>query len=308
VLREHGLIAGLKWLGEWMRRHELEVSVESDHDVVVLLEDQSVLLFQSVRELLINAAKHAKCTRAVVRVTQGPRQLTVAVKDDGTGFNLAAAEAAGLRGSGAAGSSKFGIFSVRERMKAMGGSLTIESEPGQGTTATLMMPLTVRATSPDHSLSREAPAVAPPAVSPAKEGRRRTPKRIRVLLVDDHAMVRQGLRSVLDTYADMEVVGEAWNGKEAVALVRKLQPAVVIMDINMPGMTGIEATANIKAEFPSVVVIGLSVNAETDNQEAMKRAGAEKLLTKEAAVDRLYQAIQSALHPISSARRTPAAV
>lgn len=309
VLREHGLIAGLRWLGEWMRRHELEVAVEADHDMVVLLEDQSVLLFQSVRELLINAAKHAQCRRAVVRVTQGPRQLSITVKDDGTGFNLAAAAAAGAKGTGATGSSKFGIFSVRERMKAMGGALTIESAPGQGTTATLIMPLTVRTPSSSQNQEHEAPAVIAPAVGTGKGGNpRRTSKRIRVLLVDDHAMVRQGLRSVLDTHPDMEVVGEAWNGKEAVALVRKLQPAVVIMDINMPGMTGIEATANIKAEFPSVVVIGLSVNAEADNQEAMKRAGAEKLLTKEAAVDRLYQAIQSALKPASAGRRTPTPV
>ena len=83
--------------------------------------------------------------------------------------------------------------------------------------------------------------------------------KIRVLLVDDHAMVRQGLRTVLDSYADIEVVGEAWNGEEAVAGTDRLRPAVVVMDINMPKMNGIEATRLIKARHPDIIVIGLSV-------------------------------------------------
>jgi DNA-binding NarL/FixJ family response regulator len=121
------------------------------------------------------------------------------------------------------------------------------------------------------------------------------PAKIRVLLVDDHAMVRQGLKTVLDSYADIEVVGEAWDGEEAVKAVERLHPAVVLMDINMPKMNGIEATAHIKARHPEIIVIGLSVQAGGANEEAMKKAGAAMLLTKEAAVDELYQAIREAL-------------
>lgn len=118
---------------------------------------------------------------------------------------------------------------------------------------------------------------------------------IRVLLVDDHAMVRQGLRTVLDGYADLAVVGEAANGQDAVALAETLNPAVVVMDINMPQMNGIEATAAIKGRSPDTIVIGLSVNAQGDNQQAMTAAGASMLLTKEAAVDELYRSIQDLL-------------
>ena len=114
---------------------------------------------------------------------------------------------------------------------------------------------------------------------------------IRVLLVDDHAMVRQGLRTVLDSYADIEVVGEAWNGQEAVIGTDRLRPAVVIMDINMPKMNGIEATRVIKERHPDIVVIGLSVQVGGENERAMKQVGAALLLTKEAAVDELYQTI-----------------
>ena len=117
---------------------------------------------------------------------------------------------------------------------------------------------------------------------------------IRVLLVDDHAMVRQGLRSVLESYADVDVVGEAADGEAAIADAERFRPSVVIMDINMPRMNGIEATARIKARFPETVIIGLSVNAG-GSQEAMIAAGASALLTKEAAVDELYHSIQTVL-------------
>ena len=119
------------------------------------------------------------------------------------------------------------------------------------------------------------------------------PKSLTVMLVDDHAMMRQGLRSVLEAHDDIQIVGEASDGQEALAMVQELQPAVVVMDINMPRLNGIEATAQIKAQHPGVRVIGLSVNAGPNNREAMLQAGADMLLTKEAAVEDLYRCIQS---------------
>jgi DNA-binding NarL/FixJ family response regulator len=124
---------------------------------------------------------------------------------------------------------------------------------------------------------------------------------IRVLLVDDHAMVRQGLRSILATYPDFEVVGEACNGEEALRYVRELVPSVVVMDINMPKLNGIEATARIKRNYPHVVVVGLSVNTSDENRNAMTAAGATRLITKEAAVEQLYAEIKESVNRRSSA-------
>jgi len=104
-------------------------------------------------------------------------------------------------------------------------------------------------------------------------------------------MVRQGLRTVLESYPDIDVIGEAWNGEEAVAFVEQRQPSIVLMDINMPKMNGIEATESIKSRYPEIIIIGLSVNAGSENSKAMAKAGASALLTKESAVDQLYQAI-----------------
>jgi CheY-like chemotaxis protein len=118
---------------------------------------------------------------------------------------------------------------------------------------------------------------------------------ITVLLADDHAIVRQGLRSVLDAYPDIEIVGEACNGEEAVSAVRHLRPSVVVMDINMPKMDGIAATRHITLQYPDIVVVGLSVNAGDDSTTAILTAGAVALIAKEAAVDQLYPTIQNAL-------------
>ncbi|HEX5545737.1 MAG TPA: PAS domain S-box protein, partial [Nitrospira sp.] len=290
VLRDHGLTASLKWLAEYMKKkHEQTVTVAvSDDHGFNLPEDQRVLLFQSVRELLINSAKHAGTGQAILRMEKQADHLCITVKDEGTGFDLAAAAVAGVP-SGEI-SSKFGLYSIQERMRALGGSFTIDSAPGYGTVATLILPLARSGVGGVESGEQEgkgqhgtSPLSA--AHSPLAAGA------IRVLLVDDHAMVRQGLRSLLDAYADIQVIGEARDGVEAVKLVEKLRPRVVVMDVNMPKMNGIEATIQIKTKWPAITIIGISVNVGDDNNDAMQRAGAATLLTKEAAVEQLHDTI-----------------
>jgi len=304
VLHEFGLVPALRWLADRMGRHNLQVDVRADGvGEITLAEDQAVLLFQSVRELLINAAKHGQSGRAFLSIERQSGALSVKVEDDGKGFDPSAAFAAEVP---TALSSKFGLYSIRERMTALGGRLDLASQPGQGTTARLMLPLGETSESSDPAVDRRAGSTPHVETSPRLMAESEnlladgpfagmTPKQkatIRVLLVDDHAMVRQGLRSVLETYADVEIVGEARDGFEALACVERLQPSVVIMDVNMPGMNGIDATRRIRESHPNTIVIGLSVNAGTENDQAMKQAGAAVLLTKEAAVEELYSAIQ----------------
>ncbi|HEX5550906.1 MAG TPA: response regulator transcription factor [Nitrospira sp.] len=81
-------------------------------------------------------------------------------------------------------------------------------------------------------------------------------QKIRVLIVDDHVMVRQGLRAVLQSYPNIDVVGEAGNGEEAISSVPKLQPTIVVMDIGMPNLDGIGATRLIKTQYPEIAVLG----------------------------------------------------
>ena len=119
---------------------------------------------------------------------------------------------------------------------------------------------------------------------------------IRVLLVDDVQKVRETLRSILATYPGFEIIGEACNGEEALEAVQILKPSVVVMDINMPKLNGIDATMRIKISYPHVVIVGLSVSASDAHRRAMTAAGATTLISKYMAVEQLYAEIQAAIH------------
>jgi len=110
---------------------------------------------------------------------------------------------------------------------------------------------------------------------------------IRVLLVDDVGDVRHTLRTHLATSPHFEVVGEASDGREAMLAVHHLRPSVVVMDINMPRLDGIRATAWIKRTLPQVEVVGLSVFASEEARELMMAAGATTVVSKEEAVEYL---------------------
>lgn len=292
VLHEFGLSAALRWLGEQMHRYQLHVTVRIDPaEDWRLPEDQAVLVFQSVRELLINAAKHAVSKQASIIAEERGGCLRIVVEDQGVGFDLLAMATQ----QPSPISSKFGIFSIRERMNALGGRLDLRSVPGEGTRATLILPLSPRPPQVTDVSGSTVLLSDAPAHPQNKSHKSPLHGPCRVLIADDHAMVRQGLRSVLEGFPDIDVIGEASNGQEAVDLTEQFKPSAVVMDINMPFMNGIEATAKIKTRHPDIVVIGMSVNASVDNHDAMRTAGASVLLTKEAAVDQLHGAIQTAV-------------
>jgi DNA-binding NarL/FixJ family response regulator len=105
--------------------------------------------------------------------------------------------------------------------------------------------------------------------------------KIRVMLADDHMVVRQGLSALIEGQSDMEIVGEAADGVEAVNLARRCSPDVILMDINMPKMNGLEATRIISAELPQTRIIGLSINDDPETIAAMQAAGAANHVGKD---------------------------
>lgn len=119
-------------------------------------------------------------------------------------------------------------------------------------------------------------------------------KRIRILLADDHAILRAGLRALLATENDLEVVGEASDGAEAIRLTQALRPDVVVMDIGMPGVSGIDATAHIKRELPHTKVLILSTHDDQGYLRQVLRAGASGYVLKRAADTDLLAGIRAA--------------
>ena len=121
----------------------------------------------------------------------------------------------------------------------------------------------------------------------------------RVLLVDDESLVRRILKQILAGYPDMELVGEAATGYEAISAVERLQPDIVVMDIRMPGLDGIAAAREIRFKYPDVKIIGLSEYAYGYNTDAMEKAGAVGVYQKSSAFEELYLAIKkvTGIHP-----------
>jgi DNA-binding NarL/FixJ family response regulator len=133
-------------------------------------------------------------------------------------------------------------------------------------------------------------------------------RKTRVLVVDDHTIVRQGLRAILESEDDIEVVGEAADGREAVRKGMTLHPDVVVMDVSMPRMNGLEATSRLVKDCPSIRVVALTMHSSEEYVYSLLRAGARGYLLKESVSSDLVEAIHSVvgggtyLHPCISTK------
>jgi DNA-binding NarL/FixJ family response regulator len=116
---------------------------------------------------------------------------------------------------------------------------------------------------------------------------------MRILLADDHQIVREGLRSLLQQHDDMEVIAEARDGRGAVQLAHELRPDVVVMDVGMPGLNGIEATRQITSQEPHARIVALSMHSDRRFMGEMLKAGAKGYLLKDGAFEELATAIRS---------------
>jgi signal transduction histidine kinase len=268
ILFTQGLGAALHWLPEYFSRYGLRVHVESHVPSVTLPEDRSVLLYQSVRELLFNVLKHAGTNEATVKIgiiDQCILRITVA--DGGAGFDVVAA---GGETDG------FGLFSIRERIEGLDGTLSILSSPGCGTQIDLSIPIG------DVVGSSERPREEGHETDKGPPSLPRGSSSCYVMIVDDHATVRQELAKCLATMKEVIVIGEASDGREGVELARTLSPDLILMDITMPVLDGIEATRQILAQNPRVKVVGITIYTDTDLHKRLIAAGAVATLTKDA--------------------------
>jgi len=275
VLYEDGLSSALQWLAEETeRRHNMRVIVDGSHADAGFDDDLNALLFESVRELLFNASKYAGVDVAMLEVYQDDDHLTFQVRDTGVGFEPDP-DYESASGSG------FGLFSIRERITALGGEVSVQSQPGEGTTVELRVP---KAVAGDEETPSGAGDEAEPSGEPAPVAEERAaaaaPATRHVVVVDDHAMVREGIASVLADDGRVTVTGEAGDGAEALDQLAQQQPDAVLVDVHMPHMNGVETTREIRRRWPQVVPIGLSVDNDASIDSRMREAGAADFIAK----------------------------
>jgi PAS domain S-box-containing protein len=290
VLYNAGLAGALEWLaGQMHEKHGLTVDVEVDPQAEPSDEGTRVFLFQAVRELLSNVVEHGQTDRAWIRMRLDRAYVRIEVRDQGIGFDPMRMEVvAGIPGG-------FGLFNIRERLELLGGRMEIDARQGEGTRVAIVAPLrpapSAEIPAPEPVAPEERPETRPVAAHPPHAAARPPAGLVRVLLADDHPVVRKGLADLLRERPEIDLVGEASDGEEAVALARETKPDVVLMDVSMPNLNGIEATRYITAEMPNVRVIGLSMHEEEDMPRAMREAGATVYLSKTTASETLVDAI-----------------
>ena len=277
ILHHSGLVPAFKWLCQQMKeRFGMYVQLVSDAAELFGNMPYRVFLFRAVHELLFNVVKHAGVKSARVDLGISDSKVFVKVSDHGIGFDPAILnnmpEKAGL-----------GLLSLRLRASYIGGSFNIESAPGKGCKFSISIPLSMEFVGVEKNV-----CPATPLNMVVKSGT------IRILLADDHKVMRDGLIRIIQVQPGIEIVGEAANGLEAIELARQHRPDVIIMDVGMPDMDGIEATRLLKTELPDARIVGLSMFKDDSVAQRMFSAGADAFVFKTASSAELLKAIYGA--------------
>ncbi|MBD3287294.1 response regulator [candidate division KSB1 bacterium] len=283
VLHEAGLLGALKWLGSRLQEKNLfTVKLIASDDVEPVIEETRFLLFECVRELLFNAIKHACVSEAKVELKRtNDDEVRIIVSDRGKGFDPYIVK---KRRSEKV---TFGLFSIQERLVHIGGRMKIESAPDQGTKVMLTAPIGHKSTSQKIHDKAEHKRDTETIQIHSKNNI------INLLIVDDHKIMREGLVGMFRGLQDIEVVGEAENGEQAIEMAEALKPDVIIMDVNLGKMSGAEATRQIMRRHPEIRVIGLSMHADKSVANAMLSAGAIEYLTKSGPSEHLIEVVRT---------------
>ena len=273
------LQAAVRWVVQKMERHGLQIDVRDEAGTLTLSEELLTVSYQTIQELLFNVLKHAGTKKAALSLARTHDSLVISVTDHGQGFDSS-------RGRPPSDEGGFGLLNIRERLELLGGGLEISSTAGFGTCATVTLPF--------HPPAGEARQIAEVKRPESTERGVHSPSsRIRVALIDDHRMVRDGLRHIIEAEKDMCVVAEADNGHDGIEMVKRVEPDVVLMDVNMPILNGIEATRHLAPAYPRVSIIGLSIQDDASMIERMRAAGAVEFVSKEEAGNKLVDVIRA---------------
>ncbi|HLV80237.1 MAG TPA: response regulator, partial [Chthonomonadaceae bacterium] len=258
-----------------------------------LLPEQRAALLRIAQESLSNIRKHARAQRVRVGLNYGVEEVTLLVEDDGIGFDTTTPATLDSQGG-------YGLFGMNERARALGGEAQIESTPGWGTRVRVALPYHPASALPARGERLEKALVPTPEPPLASEEilapiyAEASADAIRVVIADDHAVARQGIRAVLEASGDIRVIGEAADGEEAADQARQLRPDVVLLDLQMPRVGGLEGLRRIHAEQPDLAVVVLTTFQTDAAMVEALGAGARGFLLKDTDPADLIAAVRAA--------------
>ncbi len=254
ALESAGLAAALRRICRQLATSS-EVEVEVAGQEQVLPNEVEHGLMRIGQEALTNAVRHARASRIVLRLGYGPQSIRLEVEDDGEG---------GIEAGAKPG---VGLALMRERAARMGGRLMISKPFGK--------------------------RYVPFGRNSVEVGTMESQARIRLLLADDHTVVRDGFAAIIGYQPDMEVVASVADGREAVESYRALRPDVALLDLRMPVLGGVRAIEEIRREFPSARIIVLTTYDGDEDVYRALQAGAAGYLLKDTTTEALLRAIRS---------------
>ena len=275
ALEELGLLTTIREQAQQFSIADLQVNVIAPDYLPLLPAAVEVATYRIVLEALNNVAKHSQATHCDIRLRISD-YLYVDITDNGVGMPDRLEPGVG-------------ISSIRERVSELGGSATFKKIATGGTHVSVRLPLfdTIESPPAEAMLTRHSSRT----ISTSTSEELREP--IKVMLVDDHRFFREGVRNVLKAAEDIQVVGEAATGMEALSIVATCQPNVILMDVQMPGLSGIETTQRIMRIVPGTGVVIMTMLEDTDMLLAALRAGARGYILKDADERELLRSIRA---------------
>jgi PAS domain S-box-containing protein len=283
LLDECGLASAVHWYAEgFEKRSGIKLEVRIDADLPRLPADAETTLFRVVQESLTNVHRYSGSSSAEIRISENSNEVRLEVIDCGHGIKTGTARA-GLDGPAPLG---VGIPGMRERLHQLGGGLSVDF----GTSGTrVVATLPIKKAVEGELETSESQTSLSVTIRSAEDARRR------ILIADDHELMRRGLRGLLESHDEWAVCGEAVEGSEAVRKSTELKPDLVIMDVNLPGLSGIEAALQIRHEREAAKILFFTVHDSDEVIREIIDVGALGYVAKSRASQDLIEAVRIVL-------------
>jgi two-component system, NarL family, sensor kinase len=285
LLDECGLASAVLWYAEgFKKRSGIHLSVSIDEELVRLTTDAETALFRVLQESLTNVHRYSGSPSAEIRIFQSASKVHLEIVDHGKGVQ-AGTERPAFAGAPTLG---VGIPGMRERIRQLGGQLEVEFS-NEGTRVHASLPVQASA---EESVWQSTSELFRDKENFQANSRQRPEIRRRILIADDHEVMRRGLRGLVESQEEWSVCGEAIEGSEAISKTRELRPDLLILDVGMPGVSGIEAASQILKDDPNMKILFFTMYDSPQMMSELSKVGAWGYVAKARAGNDLVDAVR----------------